>query len=232
MTLISDIVENVIIAGLDNTLAVKEVFPVINDRQKVRFCNNKWIKLFSGVFNGEAPVSILEYEGNDVIFEVSEEAQEFTLLSTVTIPKPIFFNGTLSNTKLEWAKFSNDERAKLPFIWLVSPTIETGNNRDTGIAKSSAMKLWFVHWSDWKKLNADRQDEAIRPLKTLEAAFIQSIDKHTAVFEGYDNFTSADYPKFGTTNPEGIDKVVFDSTLSAVELDITVRIFANYCQNC
>lgn len=232
MTLISDIVENVIIANLDNTLAVKEVFPVINDRQKVLFCNKKWMQLFDGVFNDGTPVVILEYDGPYVIFEVSEEAQEFTLLSTVTIPKPIFFNGTLSNTKLEWNKFSLDEKDKLPFIWLVSPTPEINNNKDTGIAKSSPMKLWFVHWSDWTKLNADRQDEAIRPLMALVKAFVDAIDKLTYIFEGYDNYTTTDFPKFGTQNVDGIENAIFDSTLSAVELDILVRIFANYCQNC
>lgn len=227
--LISNQIQNHVVARLDNSVKIIAVSAVVDDKQTVTFSCLKWMKLFAFVNNGSTPVLIDSYFNNEVTFSIEEPSQEFFKASIVTIPRPIFLNGTLSNTKFEWNKFELDERNKLPFIWLVSPTQEVVNRH---LTKRSQLRLWFVHWSDWSKLNVDRQSEAIEPLMMLVKEFVNTIERQGNIFESYDNYTLKDFPKFGTETPNGIDKVIFDSTLSAIEMNIDVNIFVNCCTNC
>jgi hypothetical protein len=77
-----------------------------------------------------------------------------------------------------------------------------------------------------------RQAEAIKPLMALIQAFTDAIDANSVTFEGYDGVDLRDFPKFGTLNEKGIDKVIFPSTLSAVEFDISLKLFRKYCEKC
>lgn len=235
MKLISDIIEQEIINKLDNQLRVESFSAVANNEQTVTFCDIKWLKLYDFVYANNIKVDIQSIDGNTVVFAITTQSIDYQTL--VLLQKPIFFNGTLSNTKYEWTKYLNDdginsERDKLPFIWLVSPTDEITNGYEQGSLRTATCKLWFVHWSDWNLLNIDRQNEAIRPLYALVNAFQQSIVRNASVFKGFNQYTTRDFPKFGVENANGIEKQIFDSTLSAVEFDVNLEIFARYCENC
>jgi hypothetical protein len=246
--LMIDIIRDHILPGLDVSLKVTAIEAPIDitypTTQRVKFCDNKWLRLYNKVNvvidEVDTEIDVVETgvaewqydEDGYVNFTINSADEIFDLLTAATLNRPISFNGTLSNTKLEWAKYSNDERDKLPFIWLVSPTSTTGTQQVDGGVKNSAWKLWFVHWSNWSKLNDDRQEEAVRPLFALYSEFMKTIERLTYVFDGYDNVTTRDFPKFGTETPNGIDKTIFDSTLSAIETDVTVKIFARYCELC
>lgn len=232
--LISEIIETRVINQLDTSLEVLEFGNVVNDTQEVRFCNDKWVKLFGLVYVDGVGVPVNSYnsENGTIILDVTAPNQIVSFASVVTLDRPKFFNGTLSNTRLEWDKFSLDEREKLPFIWLVSPTTERVNNKDTGISRESDLTLWFVHWSDWSKLNIDRQSEAVAPLMALKDEFVKTIERLTHIFEGYDNYSQKDFPKFGTETPSGTDRTLFNTTLSAIEVILSVKIFARYCEKC
>lgn len=231
MKLQSDLANDVIQA-LDNNLVLIDVSAVVDSTQIVRVECSKWIKLFSTIIVNNLIYPVLTYN-EDGTFTISLPVGFAVLnnLSQITIQRPIFLNGTFLNTKLEWANMSLQEKEKLPFIWLVSPTTTTGGDTDATI-DSAEWNLWLVHWSDWKKLNADRQDEAIRPLAFLKDEFIATIKRMTEVFPSYENFTSKDYPKWGVENEKGIEKVMLDSTLSAIELNINVNFYRSYCEKC
>lgn len=227
--LISNQIQNHVVANLDNLVKIVAVSTIVDDKQTVTFKCLKWMKLFNYVNSDGTSVLIDSYFNNEVTFSIEVPEQEFTMESVVRIPLPLFLNGTLSNTKFEWNKFELDEKSKLPFIWLVSPTQEVVNRSMT---KRSQLRLWFVHWSDWLKLNADRQSEAIEPLMALVSEFVNTINRMNHIFESYDNYTLKDFPKFGTETPDGVNKVIFDSTLSAIEMNIDVNIFVNCCTKC
>lgn len=235
MKLISDIIEQEIINKLDNQLRVESFSAVANNEQTVTFCDIKWLKLYEFVTVNNVKLIVKSITNNTVVFKITTQSINYSTL--VLIQKPLFFNGTLSNTKYEWSKYLNDfgvnsERDKLPFIWLVSPTDEITNGYDQGSTRTATCKLWFVHWSDWNLLNIDRQNEAIRPLYSLVNAFQQAIVKNGSMFKGFNQYTTRDFPKFGVENTNGIEKQIFDSTLSAVEFDVNLEIFARYCENC
>lgn len=231
MKLISDIVREEIIDKLDNVLEIVSVGTVAQGKQYVTFSCIKWLKLYDHAIVNGLNYSIDSINGNTVTFLITNVNVAITNNSVVLVKKPLLFNGTLSNTKLEWSKFDTKERNKLPFIWLVSPTDET-DNAINSTTLNYQLKLWFVHWSDWNKLNADRQDEAIRPLKVLEKYFKEAIKNNASVFNSFTNQTTRDFPKFGTLGTNGIEKTIFDSTLSALEFDISLEIFKRYCLKC
>ena len=224
--LISEQIEQGIVAKMDNVLEIVSVGAVVAGLQAVSFRCIKWLKLY-GVVNGN--ISVYSYDDNEVIFIVDNPSKEITRQTIVTIQRPLSLNGTLSNTKFEWARFEIDEREKLPFIWLTSPTQEVVS--ELSPTKTSNCTLWFVHWSDWSKLNRDRQDEAIEPLMNLVDSFINSV-KSCSCVDKYEKYTTKDFPKFGTETPNGIDKTIFDSTLSAIEMKIDLTIFVNCLNGC
>lgn len=241
--LISDIVQTEIIDKLDGKLKLTEVLPydLVSGTQLVKFCTPKWLALynFACLDNDEAKRMAITGpdENGYYAVQVSEPNNlpafgELTTLSNLALKNPLLFVGTLKNTKVEWAKFSLDEKEKLPFIWLTKPTAETFNGNNSSIERTSNLVLWFVHWSDWTKLNADREDEAVKPLFELVEYFTKAITKNTATFKDFDNFETQDYPKLATESPNGVENMVFDSTLSGVSVNISVDILVKNCNNC
>jgi hypothetical protein len=240
MKLVSEQIQEYVINHLDNSLKAVEVgaFDDVNFTQSVTFCDAKWLRLYLDrlLING-VPTKVVQIV-SEVEFIVETDV-ELTVLEIYSLPKPLLLNGTLSNTKWEWNKYvdpttkQNKERDKLPFIWLVSPTEEKTDNYNAGGSKTVIAKLWFVHWSDWKKLNVDRQDEAIKPLYALLNEFMATMNRLSNIFDGDSlNYATRDFPKFGTENENGIDKALFDSTLSAIELDVNFKMIKRYCENC
>ena len=230
--LIRDIIQEHIINDLDNRLTVLSVGGVTSGQQSVEFCNIKWIKLYGFVTVGSTQYQVVSITGRTVLFAIPTGGAPFTLNSDVRINRPLLFDGTLSNTRVEWSEYDVNERDKLPFIWLVSPTeTNTANDNGQGL-KTAVLKLWFIHWSDWSLLNADRQNEAVRPLYALYYEFMKTINRNTHIFEGYDNVSDRDFPKLGVLGANGVEKTVFDSTLSAIEVDLNVRIFKSCCDFC
>ena len=238
--LVSEIIEQQIINQLNNFLEAIEFgeHDPETGLQDVTFCDLKWLKLYLDrlQINGN-PFKVVAISGNTATILVGEEP--LIEDEVFTLPLPMFLNGTLSNTKWEWNKYVdpttkvNSERDKLPFIWLVSPTEERVDSYDKGSGVTVAAKLWFVHWSDWSKLNIDRQDEAIKPLIALQKEFIATMLRFSYIFDGSSlDYSRRDFPKFGTENENGIDKAMFDSTLSAIELDANFKVIGKYCEIC
>ena len=229
MLLASELIEQEIIPRIDSRIVPIEVSAVANGRQIVQFKCLKWIKLFDVVYNNGNEVNIISYlPENRVVFQVDLPALKFELSSIVTLKKPIFLTGTLSNTKYEWDRFELSEREKLPFIWLVSPT-----NRRKADSKSSTysfnLDLWFVHWSNWEKLNADREDEAVKPLLILTEWFLKAIESNKSKFTGYKGLDLSEYPKFGKREKNGIESTLFNSTLSAVHCTVEISSYDDCC---
>ena len=141
--LIVDYIQTGILDKMDTKLTVLEAGPVINGLQIVRFSCNRWLKLYDLAIVNGGEVAVAEYLGSFVRFDVGDSAG-ITLESDVRLKVPILLNGTLSNTKEEWNRFELDERNKLPFIWLVSPTkIETEDQNSPFV--TAQLDLWFVH---------------------------------------------------------------------------------------
>lgn len=219
--LIVDYIQTGVLDKMNTEVQIVEAGPVINGLQIVRFNCMKWMKLFDTFYVNGGEVLIVNYLSNFV--QIETPSPGLPVGTICNLKKPILLNGTLSNTKEEWNRFELDERSKLPFIWLVSPTkIETDDQNSPFV--TAQIDLWFVHWSDWSKLNKDRQDETLRPLYSFINAFFKAIKKNKLSFIKYSNLVMNDFPKFGTQDKNGIDKVIFDSTLSAVSTGFRLEV--------
>lgn len=227
--LISDIVEVEILNEMDTTLTVTAFDAVVAGTQRVKFCSPKWLALFWRVNVGAESFAVSGPDVDGYYTLTTDTSVGFN--TQIDLPLPQFFCGTLLNTKLEWARFSRKEKEKLPFVWLASPTIEVFGGDSSPDSRNSDLDLWFVHYSDWGKLNADREDEAVKPLFSLLEAFTKALVANP-LFESFTGPTTKDFPKFATETPQGAQDVVFDSTLSAVNAKINVSIFAKGCLNC
>lgn len=225
--MITDIVEDEIINKLDNTLKVISASAVVNNVQTLTFCNIKWLELYKVFVGGLEVVSI---SGNSVSVTTSTPIQVGAILE---IPRPVFFHGTPLNTVQEWHEFSTNEKDKLPFIWLVTPTDENYQDRKSTIERISNCKLFFVHWSNWLELNQNRVNETIKPLHELVDAFLNKTNNNPSVFDRLsNNGRRKEYPKFGRETQKGIEEVIMNSTLGAISLDIELRIKKSYICEC
>jgi hypothetical protein len=219
--LISDIVKQHIVDLLDNEVRIIRAgtWSSVTEMQTVTFCDIKWLRLYNQFLEGQEVISIV---GNQVTLTTSQPLAQG---ETLTIERPKFFHGTPYNTVQEWHDFTTNEREKLPFIWLVTPSNERFNDYKTTIQRVSSCQLFFVHWSDWQMLNQNRVNETIEPLHRLIDNFVETIDDNVRAFGKLDNRGQRrDYPKFGRESNKGIEEVIMNSTLGAVRLEIDLRI--------
>lgn len=238
--LISDIVQSEIIDRLDGVLKITEVgvYDFGTGTQPVKFCSTKWLDLYNSVIFFGDELEVSGPDGSGFYTVQLAEAGNFppngsiTVNSLITLKNPLLFVGTLLNTRVEWARFSKDEKEKLPFIWLTKPTSETFRGKNPSVERTSNLILWFVHWSDWGKLNADREQEAVRPIFELVEAFTKAITGNTSAFLDFQEFSTEDFPKLATETPDGAENMIFNSTLSAVRVNISIDILVKNCNNC
>jgi hypothetical protein len=219
--LITDIVKTHIVDRLDNELKIIRAgsWNSITQLQTVTFCDIKWLQLYGRFLEGQEVISIT---GNQVVLTSPSALAQGEYLH---IERPKFFHGTPYNTVQEWHDFTTQERDKLPFIWLVTPSNESYNNYKSTVERVSSCQLFFVHWSDWQMLNQTRINETIAPLQRLVDSFVDAVDNNVSAFDFLgDRGQRKEYPKFGRESSKGIEEVIMNSTLGAVKLDISLRI--------
>lgn len=226
MILTKDIIKDHIIDRLNNKVKVVSAGALVNGVQTIKLCSIKWLGLYNEFLSGEKVINI---SGESVDVETSTA---FNVGDILEIKIPLFFHGNPYTTIEEWHNFSTQEKVKLPFIWYVTPSNETHNEPKQSIKRTSDVKLFFVHWSNWQKLNNDRVSESIQPLQNLVEEFMHASRKNTAVFDGYDNYRTREFPKFGNTDSNGVTKVLMNSTLAGVELTTTLKILNLECKKC
>jgi hypothetical protein len=215
----SKIIESQIVAKIDNRLNILSFENGTDGFCTIRVECLKYIQLYDYIFiDGEKTT----YE---LILGAIRVAGSVDYSTEIKLPIPLFFYGTLSNTKFEWTEFSNKEADKLPFIWLNSPEADRTDNFGDGGQTESQCELWFVHFSDWGKTNQSRINESIEPLSKLVKSFVDKIDHR---FPPYDNYTTRIFPKFVDENS---NKLIFPSELCAIQLDINIKFFPYYCRN-
>lgn len=227
--LISDIVKSQIVDRLDNELKVIRAgtWSSITQLQTVTFCDLKWLSLYGKFIEGQDVISI---SGNQVVLTSPTPLAQGEILH---IEKPKFFHGTPYNTVQEWHDFTTNERDKLPFIWLVTPTTEKYNDYKSTVERTSSCKVFFVHWSDWQMLNQNRVNETIAPLHRVVDSFLDAVNDNPSAFDTLqNNGTRKDFPKFGRESSKGIEEVIMNSTLGAVSLDIDLRVKKNIICKC
>lgn len=230
IVLTQSIVEDEIVNKLDNKMRVTDVGAWANDTQELTLCGLKWLRLYDEFLEGYLVIDYVDE--NTILVQTEVPIYKGEIL---TIQRPLFFEGTPYNTISEWHNFvdangQNREDTKLPFIWLKTPTRDDWYGFKSPMSRDSALEVFFVHYSDWGKLNEDRVNKVIQPLMQLVNEFQNTINKNRTAFAPLENRgRTKGYPKFGNETPNGIENAIFESTLGAVKLDIDITIKRGKC---
>ena len=231
MVLLEDIIKDEILAKFDNKIRVKEVVSVNDLTSRVKFCDYKYLAIYQNKeFEGYQIGGFLEDGSIDITF-----ITPLSIGSEIPLPIPLFFSGTQYVTVEEWHNFaketSNTEESKLPFIWLVTPYNQRFMGEHMTINYKNDCRVLFVHWSNWSGLNQERLENAIEPLRALARCFVHTILKNKAAFGKPESYTTRNHPRLGKESNQGVDQTIFQSTLAAVELKISIDLKNIVC-NC
>ncbi len=221
---IVDIVENEIIARMDNRVMVLSFAG-----KKVTVCNAKWArknKVFTGTDN--LPNLIVNVVGNDIFLELDYTGGT----GYASIELPIYFHGTPRVTNTEWKASGNNEAAKVPFIWLVEPVNEEYQNEESVIERNSDIQILICDSRDGTNwTNNDIHSQRSNTLYALADEFIASV-KRNRKFARFTNYRERNLTKLGTENLNGFEKNIIDSDLTAIEIRLTLPIYKTSNCNC
>lgn len=223
------IVRDEIVANMDNVLAVKYI--VGND---ITVCNVKWaatLKIVTDYLGNEYRITAVDHSTN-VITVDPLIVNSFTG-TVLNLNTPYFFTGTPTATNAEWLKFTDDERAKTPFIWMVEPTSEiVYDDDDTSLERDSSIHLVFLdsnNVEDW--LTLDTHDNRLQSLYNMRTEFVNAIKRNT-LFQGISNSNVKNITKFGTESREGFEKSIINANLTGVDNRLTLSIYSTDDCNC
>lgn len=169
---IVDIVEEQIVNRMNNQLTVK-----LSANKNVQVCDLKWSRVNKGLLDSDNNGYIIEsinYELNQLrLTDDFEGVDDFVYLEP-----PLYVHGTPKTTNIEWTKLTNNELAKVPFIWLVEPVPEKFLGDDSSVERESEIRVLFCDNRDGSQwTNGDIHAERSKTLYKMIDSFIEAIQK-------------------------------------------------------
>ena len=139
---------------------------------------------------------------------------------------PYFFTGTPMATNAEWLQFTDDERKKTPFIWMVELTTEQPfDAKNAGrIERKSDIRIVFLDTNNVEQwLTLDTHDNRLQALYNMRSEFVRVINSNI-IFNSIDNSSVVNLTKFGTETSNGFEKNIIDSNLTGIDCRFTLSI--------
>lgn len=216
---IVDIVEDQIVNKMDNQLTVK-----LSANKNVQVCDLKWSRVNKGLLDSDDNGYLIEsinYELNQLtLTDDFEGVDDFVYLE-----RPLYVHGTPKTTNIEWTKLTNNELAKVPFIWLVEPVQERFMGDESSVERESEIRVLFCDNRDGSQwTNGDIHAERSKTLYKMIDSFVEAIQRNP-IFKRYTDFSTRNLTKLGTENAQGFEKNVIDAELTAIELRLTLPIY-------
>jgi len=150
----------------------------------------------------------------------------YTFAGTViTLNNPYFFTGTPISTNKEWKSFSNDQRQKVPFAWLVEPNDEDFKSDQDTLERESDILMVFLDSNDinqWQTM--DTHNNRLRALYNMVEEFVDTIKREPLFFSDELSFKTKNFTKFGKETSSGMEANIIDGNLTGVELRLTLPI--------
>ena len=226
---IADIVENEIVAKMNNIINVKQISG--ND---ITTCGVKWARVGATVTDSlDNEYQITEVDKTTKVITVNPLGAYVFTGKTLILNKPYFFTGTPRATNTEWNEFSIDRRDKSPFIWLVEPTSETDlTDEDSSIERDSNLRIAYIDVNDTDNwLTKDIHEDLLQPLYNMRTEFLKTI-RRNPLFEGVSGSTVQNLTRFGTQNKSGSEQNIIGENLSGLDSRLTLSIRETDDCNC
>jgi len=216
------IVRDEIVGKMNNQLKVKLIVGNV-----LTVCSLKWAtvgKIVKDDLDNEYKVTEVNYD--DFTITVTPLGSYVFTGKTLFLNTPYFFTGTPLATNSEWLTFSNDERNKTPFIWLVEPTSENVyDDEDTGYQRDSNLRVVFLDTNNINQwLTMDTHDNRLQSLYYMRDEFVKVI-KGSPLFKGVSNSSVRNITKFGTESSRGFETNIIDSNLTGLDCRLTLSIY-------
>ncbi len=229
---IAYIVRDEIVNKMDSTIVVSSI-----DVNDLTICGTlKWAavnKIVKDSLDNEYMITAVDTSTN-VVTVSPQGAYVFTgTILHLNVPK--YFTGTPNATDTEWRKFTDDEREKTPFIWLVEPTSETFFDDDSSgaVGRESNIHVVFLdsnNVEDW--LTLDTHDNRLQSLYNMRAEFVKTIRDNYTIFESVSSSSVRNLTKFGTETKDGFEANIIAANLTGVDNRLTLSIYKKCDTNC
>ena len=225
---IDKIVENEIIGKINTEIKVKTASAIVDGQQTLTFCNQKYLRLFDSVGFGDETIDIVSNDGQNVVITT---ATPIAVNSILNINLPFYHRGTPRALNSEWSQISNDERDKLPAVWLLNPIDETFSLKND-VERTAEIMLFILCSADLRKdVTEDLREKNVFPMLQLAKEIQRAIDKNVQFFNRLESYKTRDYSIFGSENTNGMIKQIIDSNLSGLSMAFSLEILKGNC-NC
>lgn len=147
--------------------------------------------------------------------------------NVINLNTPYFFTGTPRATNSEWLVFSDDEREKTPFIWMVEPTSEQplDDKKYGGVERKSNIRIVFLDDNNAEQwLTLDTHDNRLQSLYNMRSEFVRVINSNS-IFESIDDSSMVNLTKFGTETSNGFENNIIDSNLTGIDCRFSLSIY-------
>ena len=225
---IDKIVENEIIAKIDTKIRVKTASAIVDGKQTLTFCNQKYLRLFESVFFGDTEIEVFSNDGENVVI-VTETPIEVNSILNIAIP--FYHRGTPRALNSEWSQISSDERDKLPAVWLLNPIDETFSLKND-VERVAEITLFIMCSADLTHdVTEYLRQKNVFPMLQLAKEIQRSIDANKKYFNRLESYKTRDYSILGTDSANGTMKQIIDSQLSGLSMAFSLEILKGNC-NC
>lgn len=223
---IYQIVEDEIHARMDNNIHVSS-YSVVDEVITLNVCDVKWSRVGLDITDGSEivfSITAVNYENNTI----SMRGLEWTGNGLLQPYK--FFVGTPMSTNEEWKEFSNDERNKVPFVWMVEPTSEEIQPIDSDLERISEVRLVFLDDNFARKwITTEVHDNRLKGVYNAVDWFVKAIHNNY-LFSFKDSYNIKNFTRFGNETANGFTADIIDADLTGVELRLSLPI--NKDDNC
>ena len=232
MTDIDEIVEKEIVLKIDTSIKVKTASALNGTLQTITFCNQKYLRLFQVLVNKTTDVgyAIQSNDGHSVVVMVNDPSEEIKKGDILNMPLPFYHRGTPRALNSVWTLLSNDERNKLPAIWLLNPIDEAWKN-ENDIERTADLMLFIMCESSHDELTKDLRQKHVFPMLQLAKEIERAIASNPLWFNRLNGYKTRDYSVFGTEDKNGMIKNIIDSELSGLSMAFSLEILKGNC-NC
>lgn len=230
---IDKIVENEIIDKINTSIKVKTAGAVNNMAQTVTFCNQKYLRLFDVLVDKvlDIPYLVLSNDGYNVVIQITNDMEPIKKGAILDIPKPFYHRGTPRALNSEWSQISDDERDKLPGVWLLNPIDETFLLKND-VERTAEIMLFIMCSANLEDdVTEDLREKNVFPMLQMAKEIERAIASNPKFFNRLETYKTRDYSVFGTENTNGMIKQIIDSKLSAVSMGFSLEILKGNC-NC
>lgn len=218
-----------IVNAIDNTISLTSISLLSGSRYIITTSSTKWLNVQRNYTIGGDSYKVVDIDPNTSFTIELTDGQSAPVATSMTIPLPFFYHGTIMFMNQERTQILNSEN-KTPFIYFNEPSNDTTYSSELDARdRDSDCDLYFMTDADHENwTNEKHYFFAVAGMENLIKSFIQAAKNVSFVGE-LDNFGSESHVKWGTFVEKGHLKSIFNENLSGKKLQITIPFLKMDC---